>query len=153
MFRVVKSARNLRPVVSALVVSGEVAGCSLNYDLSLTHLMKKESAFADYLTLLVHLGVLSVHDVELSGRHVFKCASGAYRKSHLDPLLEALKESIDGLVKLSLVDDIYEQGVPLIVDFLSTLSKNCLGKSRAKEPYYGVAIARVHGWKFAQGAL
>jgi hypothetical protein len=60
VFNVVATARSLRPVVNKLVIEGQVSGYSLNRELSLSDLVNKNIAVDDYLTLLVHFGILSV---------------------------------------------------------------------------------------------
>ena len=121
VFNVVKDAPNLRPVVGKLISSGEVSGYILNRALNLTHIVKPDIAIADYLTLLVHLGVLSVHRGNQPGKELFKLASGVYRSLHLEPLLEA---SLGELLQLSSLSEIYEKGEKLITDFVSTLSES-----------------------------
>jgi hypothetical protein len=123
VFNVVKSAPNLRPVVGKLISSGEVSGCILNRALNLTHIIKPDIAIADYLTLLVHLGVLSVHRGKQPGEDLFKLASGVYRSLHLEPLLKA---SLGELLQLSSLSDIYGKGEKMITDFVSTLSENSM---------------------------
>jgi hypothetical protein len=59
--------------------------------------MKEDISIGDYLTLLVHLGVLSERRTEDSVGAIFKCASGSYRALHLAPLLDILKLSLGEL--------------------------------------------------------
>eukprot|EP00550_Attheya_septentrionalis_P003234 CAMPEP_0198286428 /NCGR_PEP_ID=MMETSP1449-20131203/5515_1 /TAXON_ID=420275 /ORGANISM="Attheya septentrionalis, Strain CCMP2084" /LENGTH=601 /DNA_ID=CAMNT_0043984165 /DNA_START=102 /DNA_END=1907 /DNA_ORIENTATION=+ len=123
LFNVVKHAPNLCPVVGKLISSGEVSGYSLNLSLNLMHILKPDILIADYLTLLVHLGVLSVHHGNQTGEDVFKLASGVYRSLHLEPLLKA---SLGELLQLSSLSEIYRKGEKLITDFVSTLSESTM---------------------------
>jgi hypothetical protein len=84
----VATAPNLQPVVNTFVTTGEVSGYSLNHGFSLSSLLDKHIATDDYLTLLVHLGILSVSVAQSGSGYIFKASSGAYRQQHLDALLE-----------------------------------------------------------------
>jgi hypothetical protein len=63
VFDLIKRAKtgDLRRVVNLLVADSEVTGLELNQNMSLTSLLEsREITTSDYLTLLVHLGVVSV---------------------------------------------------------------------------------------------
>jgi hypothetical protein len=121
VFNVVATAPNLRPVVNKLVTTGEVSGYDLNEELSLSSLLDKDIATDNYLTLLVHLGILSVSEAP-SGGFIFKTSSGAYRQQHLDALLDVLRSSLGELFKCKTLKEVYEQGEAHITNFLTTLS-------------------------------
>jgi hypothetical protein len=122
VFNAVAIAPNLRPAVSTLVATGEVSGYKLNPGLSLSSLLGDKVVIDDYLTLLVHLGVLSV-SVHPSGiDHIFKISSAAYRLQHLEALLVILKSSIGELFKCKTLQDVYEKGEDCIMDFMTTLT-------------------------------
>jgi hypothetical protein len=118
VFNVVATDRSLRPAVNKLVTEGHVSGI-LNRGLSLSHLFTNEIATDDYLTLLVHLGILSVCKNPSAKDFIFTISSGAYRKQHLDVLL---KSSLGELFKFDTLNQVYQSGVVLIEDFLKTLS-------------------------------
>jgi hypothetical protein len=114
----VTTARHLRQAVNKLVTEGQVSG-TLKETMSLTNIFINEIGVDDYLTLLVHLGILSVSEPESGSGYVFKISSGAYKEKYLDSLL---KSSLGELFALITLKEVYDQGVDLIKDFLATLS-------------------------------
>jgi hypothetical protein len=123
VFNVVATARQLRRAVNKLVTEGEVSG-KLETKMSLSNLFINEIALDDYLTLLVHLGILSVYQpTPGSTDHIFKISSGAYRERYLEVLL---KSSLVELFAFETLEEVYDHGVGLIEDFLSTLSANSM---------------------------
>lgn len=123
VFNVVKSARSLPRVMGALVANGEISGYELNPQWSLSRLMTGDIAPSDFLTLLVHLGILSVSPGESGSGSVFKYTSGVYRNAYVKPLLET---SIGQLLECQSAHDAYSQGEDLIKDFLATLSSTSM---------------------------
>jgi hypothetical protein len=119
VFNVVATARRLRPAVNKLVTEGQVSGYSLNQKLSLSDLLNKKIAVDDYLTLLVHLGILSVYLSQSGTGFIFKFSSGAYRKQHLLALIES---SLGELFKCKTLTEVYDRGEAQIKDFVATLS-------------------------------
>eukprot|EP00978_Attheya_sp_CCMP212_P035256 scaffold152182_cov43-Attheya_sp.AAC.1 len=119
VFNVVATARSLRPVVNKLVTEGQVSGYSLNRELSLSDLLHKNIAVDDYLTLLVHLGILSVCLSQSGTGFIFKISSGAYRKQLLLALIES---SLGELFKCKTLAEVYNRGEAQIKDFVATLS-------------------------------
>lgn len=118
VFKVVACAPNLRRVVNSLLVDGKISGFRLNRALSLSDVVADKVATGDYLTLLVHVGVLLVHRID--GNDVFKCASGAYQQMHLEPLCKILKSSLGTLMLCKNAHEVYAAGEDLFLEFLST---------------------------------
>ena len=132
IFDVLCTARNLRHVVNKLVAGDQLQGYGLNYDLSLEDLLQPTINIGDYLTLLVHVGVVSVTtdaaDAEITTFHL---TSGYYRKHLLEPLLKTLKASLEKLVSYTSTEDLYRDGEDILVDFVTSISKNNMARLMA----------------------
>jgi hypothetical protein len=114
---------DLRRVVNLLVADSEVTGLELNQNMSLTSLLEsREITTGDYLTLLVHLGVVSVHQ-DRNGT-VFKSTGRFYRERHLRSLNDAIASSIADLLEIKTLVEIYKQGEAILMDFLQSLSES-----------------------------
>jgi hypothetical protein len=123
VFDLIKRAKtgDLRRVVNQLVADSDVTGLELNEGMSLTSLLEsQEITTGDYLTLFVHLGVVSVSR-SVNGT-VFKSTSRLYRERHLRSLNDAIASSIVDLVELKTKVEIYKQGETILMDFLKSLS-------------------------------
>jgi hypothetical protein len=124
VFDVVKGAEmgDLRVVVNQLVENFSVAGFELKESLSLISLLENGVLTTnDYLTLLVHLGVVSVR--QGSNGTEFKSTSRLYRERHLNSLNLALASSIADLLALKTKAEMYTQGEAIIENFLKALSE------------------------------
>mmetsp|Transcript_4094 Transcript_4094/g.6848 ORF Transcript_4094/g.6848 Transcript_4094/m.6848 type:complete len:138 (-) Transcript_4094:609-1022(-) len=71
----------------------------------------------DYLTLLVHLGVVSVGNAD--GRTIFKATSTYHRSKYLEKLIQ---NSLGSLMAMSSADEIYNSGAERINRFLFSIS-------------------------------
>jgi hypothetical protein len=123
VFNLIKRAKtgDLRRVVNLLVADSEVTGLELNEDMSLTSLLEsREITTGDYLTLLVHLGVVSVSQ-DPDGT-VFKSTGRLYRERHLCSLNDAIASSIADLVKITTKVEMYQKGEGILMDFLKSLT-------------------------------
>jgi hypothetical protein len=153
VFGLVKRARNLRSVVGRLVAVGEVSGYSLNAALGLSGLMAPNVDIGDYLTLLVHLGLSSV-----SPDQVFKVTCSDFRKSHLEPLIDS---SLGELLRCGNAEQAYREGVMLLQEFLSSVSRTSMqylvawARASAENHImdHGVTAPRFHGRRDVQIAL
>ena len=132
IFDVLCTARNLRHVVNKLVAEGQLKGYRLNYEFSLEHLLQPTIDIEDYLTLLVHVGVLSVSEDKADARiTTFKLTSKYYCKHLLDPILKTLKASLEKLVSYTSTEDIYCDGEDILVDFVTSISKTNMARLMA----------------------
>lgn len=128
VYDVLKSARNLRPVVNRLVEDGELLGYGLNLNLTLEDLLRQEVNVDDYLTLLLHVGLVSVERVATAPGYRFQVAGKAYQRDLLNPLLSCLKSSLVSLLQLQGKDDLYDQGEEILMDFVTSISRNSMAK-------------------------
>lgn len=126
VFNVLQNARNLRQVANELAERREVKGYELNEDLSLEHLLQEHIDIGDYLTLLVHL--LGVVSASSKRNPTFTITSDFYRKNLLDPLLRTLRASLDTLTSLTTTEDLYAAGEDILVDFVTSISKNNMAR-------------------------
>ena len=124
-FSVIERAKTneLRAVVSRLVDQETVTGYSVSSDMSLTSLLDQGGlTTGQYLTLLLHLGVVSV---TYNGNEAeFKSTSKVYRNKHLVALNHALASSIADLLKLKTKESMYREGRGILLEFLHALSEN-----------------------------
>lgn len=98
-----------------------MTGLELNEEMSLTSLLEsQEITTGDYLTLLVHLGVVSVSR-SVNGT-VFNSTSRLYRERHLRSLNDAIASSIVDFLELKTKVEMYQQGEAILMDFLKSLS-------------------------------
>jgi hypothetical protein len=126
VYNILATARNLRPIINRLVEDGQLLDYVLNRTLKLEDLLKEDISADDYLTLLVHVGVVSVQS-QTNG-YCFKVAGSAYRRDLLLPLLGCLKSSLVSLLALPNKADIYDQGEEILKDFVSSISTNSMAK-------------------------
>jgi hypothetical protein len=122
VFNVLSNARNLRRVVNELAERREVTGYTINEHLSLEYLLKEIIDVNDYLTLLVHIGVISA--TGSADNPTLTVTSGFYVETLLEPLLRTLRASVDHLLELQSTEDLYDQGEDILVDFVTSISKN-----------------------------
>jgi hypothetical protein len=109
VFDLIKRAKtgDLRRVVNLLVADSEVTGLEINRNMSLTSLLvSREITTGDYLTLLVHLGVVSVSE-DVNGT-VFKSTGRLYRERHLCSLNDAIASSIADLLEIKTKVEMYQ---------------------------------------------
>ena len=125
VFNVLQNARNLRHVVNELAERREVKGYELNGDLSLEHLLREDIDIGDYLTLLVHLGVVSASS---KTNPTFAITSDFYRENLLEPLLRTLRASLETLTSLTTTEELYAKGEDILVDFVTSISKNNMAR-------------------------
>jgi hypothetical protein len=126
VFSVVKKARNLRAVVNLLASGRAVTGFKFNAGMDLSHLVTETIHPDDYLTLLVYLGMAKMEETKEGV--VFWSTSLVYRKAHLKPLVGVLKVSIESLMKLQTLEQIYANGVDQLKEFVSVLSEKNMSK-------------------------
>ena len=133
IFDVLCNARNLRPVVNKLVDGEQVDGYKLNYDLSLEHLLQPTISISDYLTLLVHVGVVSVTTTTTDVRSnvAFRVTTDYYRSNLLKPILITLRASLEKLVSYTSAQDLYRDGEDVLQDFVTSISKNNMARLMA----------------------
>jgi hypothetical protein len=123
-FNVVKRAdtSHLRAIVSQLVDKETVTGYELKRDMSITTLLEEGVlGESQYLTLLVHLGVVAIA-INTNNEAEFTSTSEVYRKKHLSALNLALASSIADLLKLESKQKMYEKGEAILLEFLHALS-------------------------------
>lgn len=126
VFDVLCTARNLRQVANKLVAGDRLRGYGLNYELGLQDLLQPTIGVGDYLTLLVHVGVASATTTDAADAKTttFRLTSGCYRKPLLEPILKTLKASLEKLVSCASTEDLYRDGEDVLVDFVTSISKN-----------------------------
>jgi hypothetical protein len=124
VFDVIKGTEtgDLRVVVNQLVENSAVTGIELQESLLPTLLLENGAlTTSDYLTLLVHLGVVSVRkDGDVTE---FKSTSLVYRERPLKSLNLALEASIADLLALSTKEKMYIHGETILHNFLKALSE------------------------------
>lgn len=118
------NSRNLRHVANLLAEGLEALNYKLNDQLSLEHLLQEEIAISDYLTLLVHMGV--VYAKGTTTNPTFTVTSAFYRKNLLEPLVKALQESLVTLTSLKTTQELYAKGEDILVDFVTCISKSSM---------------------------
>lgn len=139
-YNILATARNLRPVINRLVEDGQLLDYALNHNLTLEELLKEDISLDDYLTLLVHVGVVSVQNQV--DEYCFKVAGSAYKRDLLVPLLHCLNSSLVSLLELRSKAAIYDQGEDILKDFVSSISKNSMAKfKKYQKEHYGAAIS------------
>lgn len=123
-FDVIKraDASKLRAVVNKLVDRQALTGYKLQ-EMSITKMLEEGLDTAQYLTLLVHLGAVSVTS-ERDGKYIFTSTSEQYRKKHLSALNYILAESILDLLELQSKEEMYRDGESILEKFLSALSQH-----------------------------
>ena len=121
-------SRNLRPVVHKLVERRPVRGYKLNKSLSLEDLLQADIRVGDYLTLLLHVGVVSVTG---NRSQAFTVTSELYRTNLLEPLLTTLRVSLEMLTSFTTTNGLYGQGESILVDFVTSISQNSMAKLMA----------------------
>ena len=132
IFDVLCTARNLRHVVNKLVAGDQLQGYKLNYELSLEDFLQDTIGIGDYLTLLVHVGVVSIAtDAADTETATFHLSSEFYRKHLVDPMLRTLKASLQKLVSYTSTKDLYYDGEDILVDFVTCISKKSMSKLMA----------------------
>jgi hypothetical protein len=129
IFHVLYHARNLRPVVNKIVNGVEVDGYELNGVLSLEDLLKETVEVGDYLTLLLHVGVVSVDRRDTTTK--FSCSSQYYRQNLLNPLLATLQTSLETILSCTSKELLYERGEDILVDFVTSISERNMTKLMA----------------------
>mmetsp|Transcript_6783 Transcript_6783/g.18959 ORF Transcript_6783/g.18959 Transcript_6783/m.18959 type:complete len:637 (-) Transcript_6783:946-2856(-) len=132
IFNVLRNAKNLRHVVNVLAERGQISGpgFKINEQLSLEHLLQETINVSDYLTLLVHIGVVSASGTA-TANPTFAMTSECYRENLLKPILKTLRASLVKLVSLTSKEDLYAQGEEILVDFVTSISKNNMTKLMA----------------------
>ncbi|CAB9519599.1 expressed unknown protein [Seminavis robusta] len=123
-FHVIKraDASKLRAVVNSLVDRQAVTGYKVQ-ETSITKMLEEGLDTAQYLTLLVHLGAVSVTR-EKDGEYIFRSTSEQYRKKHVSALNYILAESILDLLNLPSKEEMYKNGEKILANFLSALSQH-----------------------------
>jgi hypothetical protein len=116
VFKVIKNNASFRATARALAANREVFAI-LNKKLSLVDLAQETISEANYLTLLVHLGIVSVKSQ--GAQHVFKSSSTYYRSKYLGSLIEC---SLGALLMLSDRAQIYLEGPAILTEFCQALS-------------------------------
>ena len=129
-FDVIKRAgtSDLRSVVSQLADKEILRGYELKRDMSIMTLLERGVLGTDeYLTLLVHLGVVSItYDRRMQPE--FRSTSEMYRKKHLTALNLALASSISDLLKCESKQEMYQHGESILLEFLHALSAERMAK-------------------------
>ena len=99
-----------------------MTGSALNRNMSLIQLLENDAfTDGDYLTLLVHLGVVAVTEDEI-GAAEFRSTSQVYRTRHLQSLNVALASSISHLLELKTKNEMYGSREAILENFLKALS-------------------------------
>ena len=101
----------------------------INEQLSLEHLLQETIDVNDYLTLLVHIGVVSASGTTASP--TFSITSEFYRENLLQPLLKTYRASLQKLVALTSAEELYSQGEDILVDFVTSISEKSMTKLMA----------------------
>jgi hypothetical protein len=127
IYSVLESARNLRPMINRLVEEGQLDDYTLNTTLTLEELLRKDIAPSDYLTLLVHVGVVSV-TCPTPGKFLFKTTGNHHRVALLQPLQATLQLSLETLLLLDSKVAIYEQGEEILKEFVTSISSRSMAK-------------------------
>lgn len=116
-------ASDLRALVKQLVDQQKLTGFEI-CDMTITNLLEKgDLGTNQYLTLLVHLGIVSATYNDKQELE-FKSTSEVYRRKHLTALNYALASSIRELLALKSKEEMYNQGIEILKEFLSSLSQN-----------------------------
>ena len=132
LFNVLCNAKNLRPVANKLANGETVSGprYKIKEQLSLENLLQETIDISDYLTLLVHIGVVSASGTS-TDHPTFTITSEFYRKNLLKPLLKTLRASLEKLVALESAEDLYAHGEEILVDFVTFISQNNMARLMA----------------------
>ena len=97
--------------------------------MSLEDLLKKNFQVGDYLTLLLHVGVVSVKRGDAT--NIFACSSQHYNQNLLVPLLQTLKASLEKIVSYTSKELLYKDGEDILVDFVTSISQTNMTKLMA----------------------
>ncbi|KAL3905427.1 MAG: hypothetical protein SGILL_009681, partial [Bacillariaceae sp.] len=132
LFNVLRNAKNLRPVANKLANDERVSGpqFKIKERLSLEDLLQETINISDYLTLLVHIGVVSASGTSMD-HPTFTITSEFYRENLLKPLLKTLRSSLEKLVALKSTEDLYTDGEEILVDFVTSISQNNMARLMA----------------------
>ena len=132
LFNVLCNAKNLRPVANKLANGETVSGprYKIKEQLSLENLLQETIDISDYLTLLVHIGVVSASGTS-TDNPTFTITSEFYRENLLKPLLKTLRASLEKLVALESAEDLYAHGEEILVDFVTSISQNNMARLMA----------------------
>ena len=123
VYKLLKKSDVCRQVAKDLVVQRDIHGV-LNERLNLPDTARADISKDNYLTLLVHLGVVSVHK-DPSGRgHIFRTTSRFFRSEYLNAMLGV---TLAPLFDLSSVDEIYDRQ-DLLQEFMETLPNSAMAK-------------------------
>jgi len=123
IFELLKQSAVCRKVAKELVARRDIHG-TLNERLNLPDVARADIVKDDYLTLLVHLGIASVHESEAGNGVVFRSTSRYFRSQYLNELLGV---TLAPLFELSTVDQIYSRR-DLLQEFLATLPVSAMSK-------------------------
>ena len=121
VYDVLGCSRNLRCVANRLAERCPVTGYKVNKTLSLEDLLRANISVDDYLTLLLHVGVVSVTG---NTSETFKVTSDFYRMNLLETLLKTLRDSLEVLTSFTTTNDLYGQGESILEDFVTSISQN-----------------------------
>ena len=132
LFNVLCNAKNLRPVANKLANGETVSGprYKIKEQLSLENLLQETIDISDYLTFLVHIGVVSASGIS-TDNPTFTITSEFYRENLLKPLLKTLRASLEKLVALESAEDLYAHGEEILVDFVTSISQNNMARLMA----------------------
>ena len=123
IYELLKSSKTCRKVAKDLVARKDICG-ALNVKLNLPDVATVDISKDNYLTLLVHLGIASVHEDDAGGGHIFRCTSRYFRSECLNELLSATLAPLFGLAT---VDEIYTRQY-LLEEFMAMLPASGMSK-------------------------
>lgn len=120
VYDVIEKQTGLRGLARDLSLNKEIFS-DLKQSLDLGDVLRNPMVPADYLTLLVHLGIASVRSRD--GQMVFQATSTLFRVPFFERLL---RNSLQPLFDAETLDDLYKIGATHIEEFMQTLPKSGL---------------------------
>jgi len=123
IFRLLKRSRSCYRVAKDLVAGKDIYA-NLNDKLNLPDVVTTDISKDNYLNLLVHLGIASVHENDAGRGHIFRSTSRYFRSEYLNELLGL---TLAPLFDLTTVDEIYDKK-DLLEEFMAMLPASGMSK-------------------------
>lgn len=148
VYDVIQKQIGLRKIARALTLNKEITS-TLRQSLDLGDVLRNPMDEADYLTLLVHLGIASVR--RRHGQTVFQATSTFFRIPFFSRLL---RNSLQPLFDADSLQTLYQIGATQIEEFMHTLPKSGMASLvRWAEDTRRNKILELHFQGFLIGAL
>ena len=148
IYKLLKKCKHCRSVAKDLVSQRDIVG-KLNKELNLVDIAKQDIKKDDYLTLLVHLGVASVHLNTGREGHIFRATSRHFRSRYLK---EMLGVTLAPIFECASAEEIYAQK-DLLQDFIETLPTSGMERMINWAKKRGNHILELQFQGFLVGAL